>query len=185
MKTILAILALVAATANAQVSSGLNVRRFQWGVESWVSAQQDLTIQIVEPQPVSILSIEGNITASPNASFNLNDNINRETLVTLVNEGVQSMGNVIALTHPAGTNHGVTQHIFAINAKVTGSNAVVVPLSLHFEDNPIRVPANRLTLHVDNSSYRASLNGAGYRDDSYPSGIDTEIQLTVTYRVGP
>jgi hypothetical protein len=169
----------------SSISHGQTIKRFQWGVESWVSQQSDLTIQINESKPISIISIEGAITASPVASFNINDNLNRETLVTLVNEGAVHTNNITILTHPQGTNHSITKHIFSVNAKVTGPTAVVVPVHFNYEAQPIGVPFNKLTLHVDNSSWRAFANGDGYQDKTAVAAVDVEIQLTVTYRVNP
>ena len=77
------------------------------------------------------------------------------------------------------------QNIFTLNAKVTGSGAVVVPIAYRFDVAPIKLPLNRLMLHIDNSSWRMTPSGYGYRDDSAMSAIDTEVQLVVTYRVGP
>lgn len=180
---VLAVLLLLAASYGAKAMAQTpTIKTFQWGIEAWKPGDMDFMVELDTQQgPVEILGVDGNVTMAPVPSFRLGDNVSRQTLVTLYDPYNQAPSPVKVVATPANMNHGVTPHMFAVNAKQTGEGAVVVPVSYR-PMTPYKLTSGRLAFHVVNQSWKAYDGGAGYMVTDYPSWVDTEIQVTVYYQ---
>jgi hypothetical protein len=161
--------------------SNAEIKTFSWGLESWLGGQQDFIIKINEKYPVTILAIDGYVTASPIASFPRGDNVSRQTLISLLNHGSDTPTPASVIVTYPNMNHGVSSNLMVINVKQTGDTSVSLPTTYR-PMNLVVLPLNMLRIHLDNASYRAQPDGTGYVVNDFFSGLDVEIQWVVTYK---
>lgn len=174
-------LALLSTVADAEPQ----IKRFEWGVETWQMGANDFEITFGEKSPVKILDIEGNLTAGPQPDFLPSEMMIRQTLVTLVDVGNMTGPDDVSVTKtpPERANHVLAPHLFSINVKQTNSETVNIPFAYHYDRLPVTLHQNKLQFHVFNESYRHNKKLGSFVSKDQKDALNVEIHLTITYQV--
>lgn len=161
------------------VAHAASAASFQWGVEAWTLGSHDFAIQL--PPGSKLISITGAVTASPQGSFNPASNVNRQSLLTLINPDHWTQSTVTAAWQTGIGIQNISPHLLSVNVKVTGATAQVIPVNFR-PSTPVTLVSGSLLLDIVNASYYSTPGGQGISATDFLDGIDVEWQVTVEYQ---
>lgn len=143
-----------------------------WGMESWTCGTAEFRVTVGSGVDIHLYSISGAVTAQASAPP---DGGSRQSLMAVFPGVPLNTPHSIVSTSP-DVNHSLDEHLVGVNMKQMGSGATP-PVSVQATFNPPQL--------IRNGDLRAVIFTANYSTADTIHCLNTEAQLTITYKSLP